>query len=143
MYQYQSSGLPNIWLKNGYQLHNTAYGEGIAIDDLEGLHHSIVLTLIRTPCKMTGDEFRFLRKELNLSQKKLADMMGVEDQTIANWEKKQPTPLADRTMRLVAIAHYTDSGFQQLVKELAELDRKEHENLYFEESDNGWQATAA
>lgn len=143
MYQYLSSGLSNIWLKNGYKVHNTAYGEGISIDNLEDLHQSIAMTLIRTPTKMTGDEFRFLRKELNLSQKKLADMMGVEDQTIANWEKKQPTSLAERTMRLISIAHYTDSGFQELVKALAELDRQEHEDLYFEESDNGWQTTAA
>jgi putative transcriptional regulator len=55
MYHYLECGLPKIWLENGYQLHETPYGESLAIDDLAGLHRAIGRSLARKP-KLTGAE---------------------------------------------------------------------------------------
>jgi transcriptional regulator with XRE-family HTH domain len=38
---------------------------------------------------MTSAEFRFLRKQMGLTQKELGERLGVEDQTIANYEKEK------------------------------------------------------
>jgi hypothetical protein len=51
---------------------------------------------------MTSAEFRFLRKQMGLTQKELGERLGVEDQTIANYEKEKTIPLnSDKHMRLV------------------------------------------
>jgi DNA-binding transcriptional regulator YiaG len=143
MYHYRSCGLPNVYLKNGYTEHTTDYGVGVSIDNVEGLHKAIALAIIESPTKMTGAEFRFLRKELNLSQKRLGDAMGVEDQTVAGWEKKHPTSMAGRLLRILAKGHYENDKIKELLEKLADLDSKEsHENLCFEESSEGWHNAA-
>ena len=38
MIHYTSCGLQNIWLKNGYEVIETAYGKATSIHDVEGLH---------------------------------------------------------------------------------------------------------
>lgn len=143
MYHYKSCGLPNVYLKNGYTEHTTDYGVGVSIEDIHGLHKAIAIAIIESPTKMTGAEFRFLRKELNLSQKRLGDIMGVEDQTVAGWEKKNPTSMAGRLVRVLAKELYEDNKVKELLEKLAELDLKDStENLCFEESPEGWHHAA-
>lgn len=143
MYHYKSCGLPNVYLKNGYTEHTTDYGVGVSIEDIHGLHKAIAMAIIESPTKMTGAEFRFLRKELNLSQKRLGDIMGVEDQTVAGWEKKNPTSMAGRLVRVLAKELYEDNKVKELLEKLAELDLKDStENLCFEESPEGWHHAA-
>jgi transcriptional regulator with XRE-family HTH domain len=50
-----------------------------------------------------GSEIRFLRKQLELTQRELADRMRVSDQTIANYEKDAtPVPGAtDMSLRIM------------------------------------------
>lgn len=43
MYRYAESGLPNVWLANGYSMHDSAHGRGVSIEDIEGLHRAIGL----------------------------------------------------------------------------------------------------
>lgn len=51
---------------------------------------------------LTGTEFRFLRKELDLSQHRLADLIGTTEQTVALWEKRGKIPkTADRMLRAI------------------------------------------
>ncbi|MBV0932375.1 helix-turn-helix domain-containing protein [Marinobacterium weihaiense] len=143
MYHYTSCGLPNIYLKNGFKEYETPYGKGVAIEDVPGLHKAIAMAIIESPSKLTGKEIKFLRKELNLSQKRLGLLLGVEDQTVARWEKEGPTSMADRFVRVVAMGHYEDDDVKVLIEKLAELDRKDHESFCFEESDHGWKEAIA
>jgi len=143
MYHYESCGLPNVWLKNGYKEHDTPYGKGVSIEDVEGLHRAITKSVIKSPNKMTGAEVRFLRKEMDLSQKRLGEMLGVSDQTVALWEKQEPTSLASRFIKVLATAHFGCQEIRELIEQLAELDRIEHEELYFEESESGWLTSEA
>lgn len=87
MYHYLGSGLPNVFLKNGYEIKNSNYGETVVIHDLEGLHAAIGSILVSSPGTLAGDEFRFLRNELELSQVMLAQLLGCEEQAVARWEK--------------------------------------------------------
>lgn len=104
MYRYTGCGLPNVFLKNGFELVETPYGEGVTIHDLDGLHLAIGTTIVESSEPMVGYEFRFLRTELDLSQSGLAEVLGCDEQTVARWEKKKDkeinAPQADRLMRL-------------------------------------------
>lgn len=59
MFEYTSCGLDGIFLKSGYSIIETAYGEGVAIDDLEGLHTAIATDIIKQRTPMTGISFGF------------------------------------------------------------------------------------
>ena len=104
MYHYVESGLPNVYLADGYREIETAYGPGVAIEDVEGLHRAIAQDLVEGKSALTGVEVRFIRKFLDLTQARLGEFVGVEDQTVRNWERVRyaavPTQ-ADRAIRLV------------------------------------------
>lgn len=144
-YHYLESGLPNIWLANGFALHKTEYGEGVSIDDVEGLHKVIGLDLAERRPRLTGAQFRFLRKELGLSQAKLAKLWGYESQAIALWEKRGRVPMiADRFIR----AYYLEvergnANIVELIEKLNDTDVREDGSLVFEDTAKGWRAKAA
>jgi len=148
MYHYDDCGLPNIYLKNGFTITNhEEYGECYSIHNLEGLHKTIGLNIIThsTPL-MSGTEFRYLRIELDLSQKALGDLLGTTDQTIANYEKGEPQPIADKFLRIL----YKESiggniKIMESLERLNQIDRKimEYEQLVeLEEGENGWAIAA-
>ena|SRR5450759_3281864 len=144
-YHYLESGLPNVWLQNGFTVHKTAYGEGVSIDDVEGLHKVIGLDLVEHKSRLTGSEFRFLRKELGLSQAKLARLWGYESQAIALWEKRSRVPvIADRFIR----AYYLEvekgnAKIVEMIEKLNDMDAREETRLVFEDTGRGWKAKAA
>jgi putative transcriptional regulator len=86
-YHFKTVGLPNIYLLNGFRFEDDPhYGRMVHFTNLDGLHRAIGLHLIEKS-DLTGDEFKFLRKQLNLTQAQLGKQMGVTDQTVANYEK--------------------------------------------------------
>ena len=145
MYHYRECGLRNVWLANGYDAHDTAYGPGIAIHDLEGLHRTIAQGLVNKGGKLTGAELRFLRHEMDLSQAKLAAMLGNEAQTVALWEKRGGQPkIADRFIR--AIYRELNEGNAQIrdmIERLADSDVEETEaRITLEQDGGGWKLAA-
>ena len=147
MLHYDGCGLRNIWLRNGYSGRNTPYGKAVSIQNVEGLHRTIALHLIKTKPSLSGAEFRFIRKELDLSQARLGQMFGYSSQAIAIWEKSGHVPkLADRALRAIyrEVAE-GNAGLQELVERLNDLDRKHHDKskVVLHETDKGWQAKAA
>lgn len=137
MYHYKSCGLPNIYLKNGYTVTQTAYGDGVSIENIEGLHNTIAMAIIKGEKSLSGAEFRFLRKLLDMSQKALADCLGVTEQTVANYEKTEPQPTADRLLRtLVQETIEGSSHIRELIDHLNHLDRREQEQRVFEQGDD-------
>jgi DNA-binding transcriptional regulator YiaG len=86
-YQYLASGLDNIFLLNGVTEKMTDYGSMVHIENINGLHRAIGLHIVEKDSPMSGAEFRFLRKQIRVSQATLAKMLGVSDQTVANYEK--------------------------------------------------------
>lgn len=144
MYHYKSCGLENIYLKNGYVLKETPYGPAVAIEDIEGLHTAISLDLLRQKTPLTGQQFRFLRKEQDLTQAELAAILGVTEQTVAVWEKQKQVPvsfMADICMRAYYIAH------QQSTKGYAQTFPNKPEKaplpVSFERAASGWLPIAA
>ena len=84
-YQYAECGLDNVYLANGFEL---ADGR-LRIHDIEGLHRAIGRWLVSTMRNLSGNEIRFLRHELEMSQATLDLLLGVTEQTVLRWERRR------------------------------------------------------
>lgn len=145
MYQYQECGLRNMWLVNGYDMHTTPYGDGVSIHDIEGLHRAIARGLVNKAAKLTGSELRFLRKQMGLSQAKLALILGNEDQTVALWEKRGTQPkIADRFVRALYREFVEGNAhIRDMIDLLVDADREEREDrINFVKGSQGWKVAA-
>jgi len=88
MHHYLGCGLDNIHLRNGYDLRRTKSGtEVVWIDDVVGLHRTIAKCICDLTCPLAPREFKFLRKELDLSQRQVADRLEVDEKTVYLWER--------------------------------------------------------
>jgi DNA-binding transcriptional regulator YiaG len=125
-HHYLCSGLPNVWLENGYHIKQTDdHGEVVAIEDVRGLHRAIGGLIAKKTSPLTGEEFRFLRKELELSQDNLARIIGKSSQAVALWEKNLRVPLiADRFMRSLYLEATT--GIAGIMKQIETINRMDH-----------------
>jgi DNA-binding transcriptional regulator YiaG len=144
MYHYTESGLQNVWLANGYRVRKTAYGQSVAIENADGLHIAIGRSLARKS-HLTGAEFRFLRKELDLSQGRAAFLLGSTEQVVSLWERKGKIPrTADRMFRALYLEAVDGNvKLKELIERVADLDRTDGEKLIFEDTEQGWLPQAA
>lgn len=145
MYHYTECGLNKIWLLNGYARHKTPYGRGVSIDNADGLHQAIALFLVNHKPRLSGGEFRFIRKELDMSQKTLGEVLGKDAQSIARWEKSGRVPrIVERFLR--ALYRETALGnaeIRKIIKRLNETDQRDYSRMLFEETKSGWRSRAA
>ena len=127
MLHYKECGLDNIWLANGFQFVETDHGEGVMISNLGGLHRAIGMALCKQEKAMSGTQFRFLRKEMDLSQAALAELLELKTLTVANYEKGRskrgiPKPI-DVVMRSLYLEYIKkDSPVTRMMKRIADLD---------------------
>ena len=142
-YHYTESGLRNIWLQSGFAIVETNYGQGVSIHDVEGLHRAIGEALARKS-RLTGAELRFLRKEMDLSQRALGNLLGTTDQAVAKWEKTGRVPkTADRMVRLIYLEHVGGNvPIRQTIERINDTDRADHERMTATDSETGWRIAA-
>lgn len=141
-YHYTQCGLSNIYLKNGYEVKETPYGKGVSIDNADGLHMAIAKSVIDKIGNLDGEELRFLRIELDLSQKRLGEYLGRTDQAVALWEKTGNIPKEVNFLVRHIFRQTMDKTVTYLeeVDRLREMDKVEHtEGVSFQEIDNGWE----
>lgn len=146
MLHYTDCGLQNVWLANGYRKEIIeGIGECLEIDDIDGLHRLIGHDLVHYRKRLAGPEIRFIRIEMGLSQVRLAEALGVDEQTISLWErsKRRPTVAAERMLRLMYLEQREGvSKIAEKIAEWNELDRQEDERRVFEESAGTWRLAA-
>lgn len=144
MYHYTEAGLQNVWLENGYHVKKTKYGKAVSIEDAGGLNRAIGRKLA---CKsyLTGAEFRFLRKEMDLSQHRLADLLGTSEQTLALWEKRGKIPeTASRMFRAIYLETVDGNDrLKDLIERVADFDCKPDKKMVFQGAEDGWLPKAA
>ena len=110
-YHYRASGLDYVFLLNGVTMRQTPYGPMVAVKNPHGLHRAIGLHIVENPKPMAGLEFRFLRKQMGLTQRQLATWMRTSEQTVANYEKGKTEPgPADAFMRMAYFLHIVPEG---------------------------------
>jgi len=143
-FHYTMCGLDNVFLLSGFRIRTTAaYGKVFSIDNIDGLHAAIGGYLVHERKSLDGKEIRFLRHEMDLSQARLAALLGVDEQTVARWEKGQANTSgpADKMIRLL----YSEwigakTEVTRLLDHLAELDETRAHKTLFKETGKVWRA---
>ena len=146
-YQYKGAGLDNVYLSNGYT--EVKYGKETAtsVMNVEGLHKAIAAHLIYHTSKLGGKEVRFLRNEIDMSQNALAELLDINVQTVANWEKgvHKINGSAERLLRLYAgeclLKHRGKIG--KLLGEFAKITNHIEERMFLKKTKDGWQEKIA
>jgi DNA-binding transcriptional regulator YiaG len=151
-YHYTECGLDNIYLVNGFKVTKTDDDEEeVFIHDIHGLHKAIANILIFKKGLLIGNEIKFIRTMLDLSQNKLAALIGCRYQQILLWEKDKNkiSKPADRLLRIILYTYLhkeIDNGevFDR-INEIADLDAMEVDRLNkieFKEVKDTWQMVA-
>lgn len=145
-YHYLDSGLDNVYLENGYEIHKTPYGEGVSIQDTDELHKVIGRWIVSLPKPINGAELRFLRLEMGMTQRDLAAVLGADEQAVRRWERARDKSFngsADRLLRALYLEYIDGDGpIRALVDRLAELDQIEYADARFTDTKEGWRLAA-
>jgi putative transcriptional regulator len=147
MYHYTESGLDGVFLVDGFQIHKTPYGEGVSIQNTAGLHKAIGRGLVSLPRPLNGAELRFLRLEMEITQRDLAALVGTSEQSLRLWEKHRNKPLpgsADRLLRAIYFEYIGgDGSIRRMLNRLAELDQVNVGRMSFQQTSRGWKLQTA
>lgn len=148
-YHYKESGLDNVWLENGFTIEtHPNYGELVSIADVRGLHKAIGRWLVGQPRTLTGAEFRFLRTDLDMSQRCLGELLGVTEQAVAKWEKARNKPVASKPAERLLRGVYLEcldgaSELSRVLNRLTKLDAELAEReLHLMNAERQWAKAA-
>lgn len=106
-YRYSESGLHNVVLQGVEIAVCTACGNReVSIPHLSKVHRAIALGIVNSPRRLTGPQFRYLRKYLQQSREQLARYLNTNEAGISIWENGEDTidPANDRLMRLLVVS---------------------------------------
>jgi putative zinc finger/helix-turn-helix YgiT family protein len=126
-YEYVESGLKNLVLSRIEILVCPKCHETIPkIHAVKQLHRIIAEHLLEKDSLLTGEEIRFLRKQMGLRAVDLAAILGVDKVTISRWENndKSPSSTADKALRLLYMVTQV-FGFQAILDCPAKIRRKQ------------------
>ncbi|MCE5318127.1 MAG: helix-turn-helix domain-containing protein [Parachlamydia sp.] len=146
-YHYIECGLNNVYLINGFKYIETPRGKSISIKDIDGLHKAIGLYLVTSKKDLSGDELRFLRHDMLISQATLARLVGISEQAIRRWERGKimiPKP-SESLIRLLYREHAQnkDEKIMATLKEISDLEDRFHDRqLLFKDTSRGWRSAA-
>jgi DNA-binding transcriptional regulator YiaG len=151
MYHFKECGLDNIWLCNGFEFKETARGLLVKINDLDGLHSAIAKWIVTSPNKIRGQEVRFLRSMLGVSQHGLGKLLRQSRPSVARWEampdKAIPTQ-SDSWLRVIYTKKIEgDIAVGRIIDLLTEMDEIAHakrvrQEAKFLDDARGWKAAA-
>jgi DNA-binding transcriptional regulator YiaG len=150
-YHYTECGLDNIYLTNGFEITKTKNGDKeIFIHDIHGLHKTIGNILVFKRGLLAGNEIKFIRTTLDLSQKSLGNLLGLDYQTVLGWEKNK-FPISKTADRFLKIIFYSflnkeaDATVYDKINEIANMDAEtiEAKRIELKEVKDEWRLTAA
>lgn len=146
-YHYTGCGLDYVYLANGYTIRETVHGKGFSVQDARGLHNAIAVRIVSRHQPITGQEVRFLRAQMGLSQSGLGKILGVSRAAVARWEGKPKDAIpatADRALRMFyALKIAGNKVAKRIVDLLGQIDDLEYQMAVFEETDRGWEERKA
>lgn len=139
-------GLSYVYLTNGFTIETYGDEEGVAIEDLDDLHHTLALHLIHKPERLNGPEIRFLRKWRDMSIADLAEDINLKSPLLTKLETKTVAllpPLPEAYFRTTTAAFI---GLNLLVAPIKYGLQKQREVpyvppdiLFLEKTHTGWQ----
>lgn len=88
-HHYTESGLLNVYI-SGIAIEQDDDGDPIiTIPAINQLHHVIATGIVSHAKGISGDELRFLRSEMGLTQAELAGLVHRDKQSIGRWERSE------------------------------------------------------
>lgn len=88
-HHYTESGLLNVYISGIAVEVDDDGDEIITIPAINELHHVIATGIVDHAKGMSGDELRFLRSEMGLTQAELATLVHRDKQSIGRWERNE------------------------------------------------------
>jgi DNA-binding transcriptional regulator YiaG len=83
--------------------------------DVERVLTSVTLEVLKRKGRLAAKEARFLRHQLGVTQRELAERMGLHTVTVAAWEsKKSISPQHDHILRAMVLAKLAAATPEQL-----------------------------
>ena len=135
-YHYKESRLENVII-NGISAYKCPKCKEFypIIPNIKKLHELIAQALVNKKSLLLGKELVFLRKELGIKAKDIADMLGVNKVTVSRWEnRKGPISVAgDRFIRLLYRNKLLRSKCEIAKPDIARLKSETGETTLIEE----------
>ena len=120
-YHYTECDLDNIFLYGIVQSRCSECGEEVVtIPNIKGLHLVIARNLICKEEMLTGNEARFIRKELKMKSKEMAAALSMQPETYSRWEneKQAVSSTCDKELRLIFILNANEEEGRVLHKNI-------------------------
>lgn len=100
---FPESGLRNVILKQVDVLRCGACGnDEVVISRLNDVMQTLAKAVVSQPYPLRGEEIRFLRKHLGMTQVAFARLIGIDHTNLSKWEnnRERPGEQSDRLMRM-------------------------------------------
>ena len=144
-YHYTECGLGDVYLVGGHEIVESPTGRQVTIKEIDGLHKVIGQNLIHNKKDLNGDEIRFLRHELGLSQTLLSNLLDVSEQAINRWErgKSDVNKPAEALIRALYAEQIEEGGnIKKMLKRIIDLEDQMDETLTLRKrSGKPWKAS--
>jgi putative zinc finger/helix-turn-helix YgiT family protein len=105
-YQYKESGLKNVTL-SGIDLIRCQRCGNVdpVIPRINDLHRALALAVASQPFRLQGEDVRYLRKYLGMTQEKLAELLHIHKSSLSKWENNEDKigEQSDRLIRTVVL----------------------------------------
>lgn len=124
LHHYVESGLDYVWLSGGFVREETAYGLAVMVENATALDHAIAEFVVQHRRHLSGQEVRFLRGLMDLTQEGLGELLGKDAQSVARWEKSKTNipPTEDRALRQLFLEHIgRKQPFTETVRQVASI----------------------
>ena len=118
-HHYTESGLLNVYIEGIVVETDDEGDEIVTIPAINELHRTIALGIVSHAKGIAGEELRFLRTEMGLTQAELAAVVHRDKQTIGRWERNEIEidSTAEALLRRFAIEKLelpTETGIDEL-----------------------------
>lgn len=145
-YHYIECGLDYVYLLDGFETIRTACGRAVRVANASKLDRAIAQIVVRDQNRLTGQEVRFLRGLLDMTQSDLGSALGKDAQTVARWEKGKTEipPTEDIAIRQI---YLEETGHRQRFidtsRRVADLKTRVGDVTFKAKGRQGWTLAAA
>ena len=106
-YPFAECGLRNVVLR-GVEITRCSQcgNDDVVIPHLNDLMRTLAFAVVSQPYRLQGEDVRFLRKYLNMTQAQLSELLDIHKTNLSKWENNEDKigEQSDRLIRAVAVA---------------------------------------
>jgi putative transcriptional regulator len=145
--KYTLCGLDYIYLHNGYHIENIDGQEYLSIDNADELHAEIANNIVLFKNNIEGQDVRFLRAVMKLTQRELSELLRDNIRTIQNWEQNRHDSIDPLKADVIRMLYWGFVGKNvNIIDEFRKIKDKRGKNEVIaleKKTKKGWQVAAA